>query len=159
MTSLLKSGMKPNIGLSKNMKIKKGDICSFRTYVKVESVNSDEITVEDVNSGVQFKIQGQELLDSLDSSVEYVKEEKLAKTALAEKFVEIDEKPFTVCFEKKDKSLRELSGKKSGSRRSAVLGYSSVFDLNLKAGDNRERQVNHNQIKWFVCDGVKYSLK
>ena len=139
--------------------LKKGEICSFRSYLEVVNQRHDYLEVKDVETGQEFSISGEKLIERIDSSLSFDKEEKLPKTALALAFDAIDEKPFTVCFLKKDETARELSGKKSPSTKTSILGYSSVIDLNLPCSAHRKRLVNHNSLQWFICDGVKYSLK
>ena len=75
---------------------------------------------------------------------------------MAELLINARNIPFTVCFEKQNGEERVLRGRLISHE--ALLGRSSVEDLDLPAGD-RTRLVDHRTLKFLILNGVKYVLK
>ncbi len=94
-------------------KIKDGDIMAVMHYIKVKGANpaSHEFWGDDVDQpGKGMKVTGKELLERAFSADQYDKEEKVSKTKAAEILVSSHNRPFTVSFEKNDKTQAHAAG-------------------------------------------------
>lgn len=145
--------------------LRPGEIVSRITYLEVTEVSSsvNTITVRDVdNPDLRWNISGKDIIETqIDSSAQYVEVVKLPMTGLAQAFVDVPgDSVFTVEFTKQDGSSRTLTGIRVNNFQN-ILGRSDVIDLKLKvAGEkNYFRQVDHRNIKWFICKNKKYVLK
>jgi hypothetical protein len=145
-------------------KIKDGDIMAVMHYIKVKGSNpiSHEFWGDDVDQpGKGMKVTGKELVERAFSADQYDKEEKVSKTKAAEILVTSHNRPFTVSFEKSDKSQRTLRGRLI--KAEPLLGRSMVEELDIvpETGDlrGRVRQVDHRTISWLIVEGTKYIVK
>ncbi len=130
-----------------------GAIVATNEYFKVVASDSNGTLIED-NKGKKFLINNQEAFDKFVSSDNYDSTKKMTKTALVEEFMNIGDKPFCAEFETKE-GHRVLRGYRLG--RVNPFGYSDVIDL--EASDSGFRKLNHNTLKSFICNNVKYQLK
>lgn len=137
---------------------KVGELANLTYWVKVVSVESPEkLLVEDLNSGNKFFVQGKELVESMASADNFVKTEKLTKTAMAEKLISLYGRPFTVNFDEQSGKNRTLRGRLLNPE--PLLGRSYVEDLDIPLGQHRLRQVDHRTINWLICEGTKFVVK
>lgn len=138
-------------------KVEKGHLMAFTYYVKVESVQSDQLIVADLdNNNSVIQITGRELIERSFSADQYSEEEKISKTRAAELLVSSHNRPLSVSFMKTDGTERVIRGRLV--RPEPLLGRSMVEDLD-KTGKDRLRQVDHRTINWLIVDGVKYYVK
>lgn len=141
--------------------IQKDDVMAIIYYVKVTDTkkNGEELIVQDLLHGTgSLKVTGKELIEASLSADRFQEEVKVSMTKMADIFCESFNRPFSVCFTKKDGNDRVLKGRYIAEV--PRMGYSWVEDLE-KVGveKNPVRQVNHHTIKWLVVDGVKYTVK
>jgi hypothetical protein len=130
---------------------------AFTYYVKVESVQSDQLIVADLdNNNSVIQITGRDLIERSFSADQYSEEEKISKTRAAELLVSSHNRPLSVSFMKTDGTERVIRGRLV--RPEPLLGRSMVEDLD-KTGKDRLRQVDHRTINWLIVDGVKYYVK
>jgi hypothetical protein len=137
---------------------KVGDLVAVVRFCKVSTVSpkGDGVTVKDIDDGLEFDINGQDMLKSLKSASEFSKQEKKSLTELATIVSQAFNKPITVCFDKADGSERTMIGRITSAE--PLLGRSYMEDSEITTG-HRLRQVDHRTVKWAIVDGVKYSLK
>ena len=136
--------------------IKQGDLILTLSWSKVKRVHDDELSLVDVDSGMDFQMLGKSLIDACQSADSSDSTVKATKTKLAEVLVSSFNRPITVCFTKADGSERILRGRLV--KPEPLLGRSSVEDLELPKG-KRLRLVDHRSIKWITVGGVKHTLK
>jgi hypothetical protein len=134
--------------------MKKGELCSVTDYVIVDRVMGDQVDVTNVDSGLEFKIQGRELLEELKSADSFNSSKKVTKTELAEKLVSCYNVAFTVRFEKTNGEERTLRGRLQSHE--PLMGRSYVEDLDIPKDQHRLRLVDHRTLKYLIVDGVKY---
>jgi hypothetical protein len=149
---------RPKVNLEPG-KIKTGDIMMFPYYGKVgtSSIGGNLLGMNGLEHGLKnYTVQGAELIKNSFSADYFGREEKVNQTDMIDILTVSYNRPFTVCWDKADKSERVLRGRLVGPdmRR----GYSMVEDLDNAEGD-RIRQVDHRGLKWMIVDGVKYILK
>ncbi len=142
--------------------VKKDHLMAFIYWVKVESVacNGEDLSILDVvGSAGKIRVQGQSLVAGSLSADQYKETVKVSKTQLAQLLVDSSNRPFTIVFEKQDKTNRTLRGRLISHE--ALLGRSMVEDLDLPLNEKggRVRLVDHRTLKSLVVDGVKYELK
>lgn len=138
-------------------KVKQDDLMAFVYYVKVKSANPNELIVADLdNENSELSIRGKELIERSFSADQYETEEKVTKTACAEKLVHSLNKPLTVCFDKADGVERILRGRMI--KPEPLLGRSMCEDLDVQ-DKHRQRLVDHRTIKWLIVDGIKFIVK
>lgn len=140
-------------------KVKVGDVMAIVTYVKVSGVRNsgEDLSVVNLDQGVKgFEIHGKDIVESSYSADQFEEEVKVTKTKLAEILVSSHNRPFTVQFEKDDKSVRTLRGRLINPE--PLLGRSKVEDLDI-TGDYRIRLVDHRTINFLIVDGIKYIVK
>lgn len=137
---------------------KVGDLVAVVRFCKVGKVspNGEGVTVKDIDDGLEFDINGKEMLGSLKSASEFTKQEKKSLTELATVVSQAFNKPITVCFDKADGTERVMVGRVVSAE--PLLGRSYMEDAEITSG-HRLRQVDHRTVKWAIVDGVKYSLK
>lgn len=143
-------------------KVSKNDLMAFVNYVKVDDVlaGGDELIVCDLDHNRRkIKISGKDLIKNSLSADQFSETEKVTKTEAAEIMISLHNRPFTVSFNKADKSERVLRGRLI--KHEALLGRSMVEDLDEPADGSkgRVRQVDHREINWLVVEGVKYIVK
>uniref|UniRef100_B8HYX3 Uncharacterized protein n=1 Tax=Cyanothece sp. (strain PCC 7425 / ATCC 29141) TaxID=395961 RepID=B8HYX3_CYAP4 len=139
--------------------VKVNDLMAFTYYGTIKSIQKDgkQLIVSGLDSGMSdFSIEGEELITNAHSADQYTEEEKVSKTKAAEILITSVNRPFTVCFKKKDGSERILRGRLVEPE--PLLGRSHVEDLDIKDGD-RLRQVDHRTLIYLIVDGVKYIVK
>lgn len=137
-------------------KLSAGDLIANTKYLVVKSTFSQEIRVKDIDSGLEFKIIGRDLIEAGLSASQFDKTEKVTKTELAQKLTESHNRPFTVVFEKQDGEERTLRGRLLSSE--PLMGRSHVEDLDV-TDKNKLRLVDHRTLKSLIVDNVKYVLK
>jgi len=140
---------------------KKGDVIARVIYGKIADVevhreHKEIITCEDLYGGVPFQVRGYDLINTFVTASEYEDEISTTKTELAELLVNAGWHPFTVTFEKSNRSMRTLVGVLI--QPEPLLGRSLVRDLELDY-KNGFRLVDHRTIQWLIIDGVKYVLR
>jgi len=143
-------------------KVGTNDVMAFVNYVKVKQVLSggEELIVTDLDHNKRdIKITGKDLVENSLSADQFVATEKVTKTEAAEILITLFNRPFTVSFNKADKSERVLRGR--FIKHEALLGRSMVEDLDEPADSpkGRVRQVDHREINWLIVEGVKYIVK
>jgi hypothetical protein len=143
-------------------KVSTNDLMAFVNYVKVKSVmaGGEELIVTDLDHNKRdIKIAGKDLIENSLSADQFTTTEKVTKTEAAEILISLFNRPFTVSFLKADKSERVLRGR--FVRHEALLGRSMVEDLDEPADSpkGRIRQVDHREINFIICEGVKYVVK
>jgi hypothetical protein len=167
-------------------KLKEKDIFSCISYLKVEKIEGDRITVKNQLGGCWF-ISKDILEREMWSADHYAKEIKCTMTDLSEILEQCSDTIFAVQFKKKV-DQKSLEGKLAGIKFSDLkksdeikhiakevsegkteqitchllesenhLGRSLVIDLNAPASNNF-RQVDHRTIEWIVVRNVKYTL-
>ncbi len=143
-------------------KVANDHLMAFVNYVKVNQVlkGGEELIVTDLDHNKrQIKITGTDLIKNSLSADQFIETEKCTKTQAAEILISLHNRPFTVSFNKADKSERVLRGRLI--KHEALLGRSMVEDLDepIDAPKGRLRQVDHREINWLVVEGVKYVVK
>jgi hypothetical protein len=83
-------------------KTKVGEKLSFTHYVEVVSKGNGKVPSIEVKDGAgkQFTIQGQSLLDSIDSASQYSSEKKVNRTDAIETLLNARDSVFTVVYDK-----------------------------------------------------------
>lgn len=138
--------------------INKGDLMALVTFVEVNNkIGSDRITVKNVDNGTEFDVIGKDLIEQMYSADQAQTGVEVTKTQLAEKLVSSYNLPFTVTFEKADKSERTLRGRLVSAE--PLLGRSHVEDLDIPRDQHRLRLVDHRTLKSLTVNGVIYRLK
>ena len=143
-------------------KVSTNDLMAFVNYVKVKQVlnGGEELIVEDLDHNRrQIKISGKDLIRNSLSADQFTDTEKVTKTEAAEILISLHNRPFTVSFNKADKSERVLRGRLI--KHEALLGRSMVEDLDEPADSKkgRVRQVDHREVNWIIVEGVRYVVK
>lgn len=137
--------------------VKAGDLMAFVYYAKVNKIKGEVIEVGNLDSNMEFQVQGRPLIERGLSADQFAEEINVTKTRAAEILISSFNKPFSVCFEKQDGELRTLRGRLITPE--PLLGRSMVEDLDIEIGKHRLRQVDHRTIKNLIVDGVKYVVK
>lgn len=137
-------------------KLSGGDIIANVEYLTVKSKFAQRITVKNIDTGLQFDINGRDLIEAALHSSQFDKVEKVTKTELAQKLTEAYNRPFTVVFDKSDGQERVLRGRLLSSE--PLMGRSHVEDLDVQ-DQNKLRLVDHRTLKSLIVDNVKYTLK
>jgi hypothetical protein len=135
--------------------MKTNDIVSITSYTRVVGVGNNLVTVMDLDSNIQYDINGKTLIDKLMSADEFHTEISLPKTEIASILVNAWNKPFTVEFRKQNGNIRILRGRLISTE--PLLGRSMVEDLD-KEGE-RTRLVDHRTLISLILEGVKYIVK
>lgn len=137
-------------------KIQAGEVLSSTMYLTVLSKDKDSIKVKD-NFGREFTVKGPKLIEeTMNSSSQYTKEEKVSKTKAAEVLTQVGDSAFTVVFKKQDGTDRTLVGKLLDTEN--LMGRSNVSDLQITSGSNL-RQVDLREVKSLISKGIKYTVK
>lgn len=144
--------------------IRKGDLMALLNFVTVQAVlpasrqtgGVPVLQVKSVDTGLEFDVTGTEVAEQMFSADRFTREEKKTKTELAEILQASYNIPFTVVFEKADKTERTLRGRLISPE--PLMGRSNVADLDVTSGSPL-RQVDHRTLKSIVVGGVKYTLK
>ena len=138
-------------------KVKKGDLMAFVYYAKVTKATKDVLDVESIDQkGMNFKVEGKELIENGFSADQYKEEIKVSMTRAAEILISSYNKPLTVCFSKADGKERILRGRLVNPE--PLLGRSMVEDLDI-SDENRLRLVDHRTIKYIIVDCIKHTVK
>lgn len=137
-------------------RIKAGDIVAFTYWGKVLDVDNTkpEVKVRDLDTGLDFFVSGQNLIELSDSADFAGSVESVTKSQAVEILSLCHNKPFTVIFIKKDGTKRKLRGRLIGIDKKN-LGYIDVEDLDQPVGE-RFRLVDCRTIESIVVDNVKY---
>lgn len=139
------------------MSINVGDIISLTKFAEVKSlINGVALKAVDLHDNKMFEIHGKDLQDACLSADFFDDITPVTKTELAEILVKSYGKPFTVVFDKADKTERKLRGRLLSSE--SILGRSTVEDLDEPDG-KRVRLVDHRTLKSIIIDNVKFTLK
>jgi hypothetical protein len=138
--------------------VQRGDIMALINFVRVtqRKPGSRTIMVQSVENGMEFEVEGNEIIEQMFSADRYTREEKKTKTELAEILLASNNVPFTVVFDKVDGTERTLRGRLQSAE--PLLGRSNVIDLDVTSGIPL-RQVDHRTLKSIIVGGVKYTLK
>ncbi len=151
-------------------RVKPGDLMALLHFVRVREVapEGNAMVVHDLDHGADrgdLNITGRALIEGAFSADQYEEEQRVSMTRAAEVLVSSHHRPLTVCFVKQgSKKTGEGAGEERVLRGRLVepnglLGRSVCEDLDLPAGQNRMREVDHRTIKYLVVDGVKYVVK
>jgi hypothetical protein len=135
--------------------VKAGHLLSTTEYLEVLGASNGRLSVKNIDTGLDFTINGAALINECSSADVEFKNEKLSLTKVAELLAGSFNVIFTVCFMKKDKTERLLRGRLV--KAEPILGRSHVLDLDAKG--NKNRLVDHRTIKWLRVNGVKYTVK
>lgn len=143
-------------------KVGTNDVMAFVNYVSVKQVlkGGEELIVTDLDHNKRdIKIAGKDLIENSLSADQFSSTEKVTKTEAAEILITLFNRPFTVSFQKADKSERVLRGR--FVKHEALLGRSMVEDLDEAADSpkGRIRQVDHREINWITVEGTRYIVK
>lgn len=140
--------------------VRAGDVMAFTYWGNVEKVEKgflgNKITLTDLDSGNQFAVDGDQLIEGSHSADQFTSQQKVTKSQAVEILANAHNVPFTVTFVKKDGTLRELRGRLIGIDQKN-LGYIDVEDLD-KPNGQRFRLVDCRTIKSIVVNGVKYTV-
>lgn len=136
-------------------KIKNGEILSSTMYLTVKGVKGETVSVVD-SQGMEFDINGKDIIESLVSSSQYNKTEKVTRTAMAEILTSVGDSVFTCTFTKQDGSKRTLTGRLTNTEN--LLGRSNAIDLTITSGHN-VRQIDHRTLEELIYKGTRYTLK
>jgi hypothetical protein len=143
--------------------VQKGDLMGIVTFVKVTSKGAhgilgrtDSLQVRNIDNGMDFQVQGAELVEQMFSADRFLSTEELSKTALAEKLITLYNRPFTVTFDTQDGTERTMRARYISHEE--LLGRSRVIDLDADPSDNF-RLVDHRTLKEIIVDGVQFKLK
>jgi hypothetical protein len=139
--------------------VTRNELLAFVYYATVDDIGRGGKTLHmtDVDRGMEFKVEGQQLIESSLSADQFHTTKKTTKTKVAEMLVQAYNRPFTVCFTKTDGKERTLRGRLI--QPEPLLGRSMVEDLDLERTTHRMRQVDHRTIKFLILDGVKYEVR
>jgi len=155
-------------------------------YCKVLAVNGSQMRVVN-EQGLEYSIGHSITENECYDPHNFTSEESMTRTALVAKFNEVGDAIYTVNFNKQpkwedafdavankgklksnDEIKKALKAEMKGEERTLVgytvsrdvsLGRSMVVDLEQENKDDRIRQVDHRTLNWFICKGVKYSVK
>lgn len=135
-----------------------GEVIAKTIYARVTVSDGyrERLSCVDLDTKQTFDITGKPLIEQFVSGSQYTEEREVTMTDLARTFVSVGALPFTVCFLKADKSLRELSGHMV--EHEDLLGRSMVVDFDVTSGTPL-RQVDHRTLQWLIVGGIKYNLK
>jgi hypothetical protein len=134
----------------------KGEILSTTMYMEVLSKDKDGIQVKD-SFGNSFVVKGPQLIENtMNSSAQYDKEEKVSRTAAVEALLNAGDTVFQVEFVKQDGTDRNLVGRLVNTENH--MGRSNVEDL-LTTDAHKLRQVDHRTVKSVIVKGTKYVVK
>jgi hypothetical protein len=140
--------------------IKPGDLMLFPYWARVVRVRppGDLAVVVNVDTGEEFTVEGLPLMQAAGSADFVGEEREVTRTALEGILKVSINKPFTVLFVKQDGKERVLRGRYVAP---AAAGRSLVEDLDLPhdAKGSRYRYVDHRTLKWFIVDGIRYTVK
>jgi hypothetical protein len=138
--------------------VKDGDLMALINFVKVKRTvpGRNILQVVSVENGMEFDVEGSEIIEQMYSADRFTREESKTKTELAEILLASHNVPFTVVFEKVDGTERTLRGRLLSAE--PLLGRSNVADLDVISGSPL-RQVDHRTLKSIIVGGVKYKLK
>jgi hypothetical protein len=158
---------------------------SSTSYYKVLNVKSaDEVEVSQMSQQSANLMMSRDILETeMHSALVFEKEEKISRTQVIEKLLEVGETVFTVQFNKKVdearvKKILEGASAKSDLKKLSKeivtgeectlscfltsadnqLGRSSIIDVNAPYGRGF-RQVDHRTINWLILKNVKYVVK
>lgn len=162
-------------------KLQVGDHFSSVSYLKVQKIEGETITVENSLGGSWIMSKDLLLRDAWSAEI-YAQEVKTTMTELARILTECKDTVITVSFKKKltaddlltrlaTTDLNKVDKMKDIQKlvtegedcaltchlagHESDLGRSLVFDLNAKGG---YKQVDHRTINWIIFKNVKYSL-
>lgn len=145
----------------KSNKVKVGDVMSFTYWTSVKYVSSNgfdgtHLRLLNVDTGDEFDMHGNSLIESGHSADQYESSRKVGHTQIAEIFVKLPHNiPFTVTFEKKNGSVRKLRGRIT-STDEKYRGYVFVEDLDLDPEVHRFRQVDTRTISELIVNNMRY---
>jgi len=142
--------------------IEKDDVLSFNQYVKVVKnkqtrIGVHRIDVVNLDTGHEFYIEGNQLIQESISADRYTDNKILIREKIAEILVRSFNRPFSVNFVKKDGTNRTIRARLVSSEH--LMGRSMVEDLDIDIYNSRLRQVDHRTINWLIVDGIKYTAK
>jgi hypothetical protein len=138
-------------------KIQKDNILVLTHYVRVNAANPNKASVVDIDTGLNFDIQGKALLERCLTGDQHSKVQKVTKTEAAQLLISAFNKPIKLAFEKTDGSLREMRCRLVSPE--PLLGRSMVEDLDIADPKDRIRQADHRTLKWIVLDDIRYEVK
>lgn len=139
--------------------MKKDDIIAVVKYAKITETRYDSVGATDLSDGQKFYIHGKSLIDDLLSADDFSSEEKVTKTKMAEILSSTFNTPFTVEFEKADKSIRTLRGRLISAE--PLMGRCQVIDLDIQKTNKESglRLVDNRTLHSLTINGVKYTKK
>jgi hypothetical protein len=144
--------------------VKVGDYMMVYHFVKVEEIEDKgaSLLVRNIDTGLNFGVNGAGLVERLYSADSFVEEIKTSRTNIVKILKESYNIPFKVCFDKEPE-------KKTGIVRERVLrgrligpgefGRSMVEDIDVPKEEYNVRLVDHRTIKWLIVKGIKYIVK
>ena len=134
------------------------NIIRHQSYCVVQDTAPGKIAVVDLDTGMNYDIDGEELINDCESADQFQSIVHVNKTTLVEKMIFSNGTPFTVRFKKVNGDMRNLRGR--FVKYENYFGNSMVEDLDkLAEGENALRQVHHEGIEWIIIDNVKYIRK
>lgn len=162
-----------------------GDHLSETQYYTVKRVNEKSVTLIN-KSGDEMNVATGIVERDMFSAEQYVEEQKVTKTELAEILKGAGDTVFTVNFNKQAKPTdvyeflndstkttgdfkKDVEAAMKGEERTLVghqvsadyqAGRSLVFDITTEVdAQTRLRQVDHRSINWIILKNVRYSRK
>lgn len=138
--------------------IKPGEVLSSTMYLTVLSKDKDSIKVKD-NFNREFTVKGPKLIEeTMNSSTQFEKEEKVNKTKAAEILHNAGDAVFTTDFVKQDGTDRTMVAKLIETEN--LMGRSNVLDLQESTpGKSPIKQVDHRTLRSITLKGTKYTVK
>lgn len=137
--------------------MKANTIVSMTDYVFVQSVHGTTARVKNLDTGTEFSVHGQVLIDEMKSADEFNRVEEVSKTRLAEILTSSYNIALQVKFEKANGEERVIRGRIKSHE--PLMGRSYVEDLDIDDPKSRLRLVDHRTLKHVIVDGVKYVVK
>lgn len=139
-------------------KVREEDYMQVVHFVKVvRNDRGERLAVVDIDTGLEFGVNGPRLIERCLSADQYAKEVAMSRTKVVEILETCYNTPFTVCFDKQpDKSGKVVERTLRGRLiKAAPFGRSIVEDIDITKG-TPIREVDHRTLKWLIVRGVKY---
>ena len=146
--------------------IESGHVMAFLYWGRVDNVTElpgepRRVNCTNLETGTTFGVEGNDILEQAMSADQFDKTVKVNMSVMADKMSHAYRQPFTVTFEKKDKSMRKLRGYLLPKQAEISLGRAKVLDLDVPMDHEkgRVRWVDLRTIKSLIVGNVRYRLK
>ncbi len=138
-------------------KINKNDLMAFVYYgTVVDKQNKGEsLKIKFIGKPDTFDVTGVELIQNSFSADQFTEEIVVNQTECIDRLMVSYNRPFTVCWDTKDRIDRVLRGVLVSS--DGKRGYSLVKDLDIGGlSQTGFREVDHRSLHWLIVDGIKF---